>query len=161
MVLKVGSVKAGILKFGSTRTDWGLLSITRQAKAVGQVKSGQLLSPRIVEFPPDATELNDVPILVPRLGAGHRAYPSGIRGISVTWLLGQRHRAPPLILTATSSTNGAQTRNVVVPSLCSVAPSGSAALANDVEREKPKPRPAGTSKAGRRLPLPEVIERVT
>src|SRR5215470_6123790 len=39
----------------------------------------------------------------------------------------------PLILTATASTNGAQTRNVVVPSLCGVAPSGSAALDQDVE----------------------------
>src|SRR5437870_7740910 len=33
---------------------------------------------------------------------------------------------PPLILTATASTNGAQTRNVVVPSLCGDAPSGAA-----------------------------------
>src|ERR1700704_5713079 len=43
---------------------------------------------------------------------------------------------PPLILTATASTNGAQTRNVVVPSLCGVAPSGSAALAHGVETSK-------------------------
>src|SRR6266478_5415209 len=43
---------------------------------------------------------------------------------------------PPLILTATASTNGAQTRNVVLPSLCGVAPSGSAALAHGVERRK-------------------------
>src|SRR3984893_15665315 len=40
---------------------------------------------------------------------------------------------PPLILTATASTNGAQTRNVVVPSLCGVAPSGSAALDQGIE----------------------------
>src|SRR5215510_3122902 len=43
---------------------------------------------------------------------------------------------PPLILTATASTNGAQTRKVVVPSPCGVAPSGSAALAHSVERSK-------------------------
>ena len=43
---------------------------------------------------------------------------------------------PPLILTATASTNGAQTRNVVVPSLCGDAPSGSAALAQGIETSK-------------------------
>src|SRR6516165_3606083 len=43
---------------------------------------------------------------------------------------------PPLTLTATASTNGAQTRNVVLPSLCGVAPGGSAALAHRVERSK-------------------------
>src|SRR5208337_5272659 len=43
---------------------------------------------------------------------------------------------PPLILTATASTNGAQTRKVVLPSLCGVAPSGSAALARSVERSR-------------------------
>src|SRR5438270_12078637 len=49
----------------------------------------------------------------------------------------------PLILTATASTNGAQTRNVVVPSLCGVAPSGSAALDQGTETsntEAIKPR---------------------
>src|ERR1700738_3216413 len=43
---------------------------------------------------------------------------------------------PPLILTATASTNGAQTRNVVVPSLCGDAPSGSAALAQGIKTSK-------------------------
>src|SRR5260370_25301497 len=45
---------------------------------------------------------------------------------------------PPLILTATTSTNGAQTRNVVVPSLCGVAPSGSAALVNGGATRNPE-----------------------
>src|SRR5215471_11458931 len=44
--------------------------------------------------------------------------------------------AASLISTATLSTNGAQTRNVVVPSLCSVAPKGSAALASSVAKSK-------------------------
>ena len=70
----------------------GLIVIARQAKAVGQVKSGQLLSPRIVEFARDSAKPNDIPIFVSRLGAGNRADPSGIRGIGVTRLLGQRHR---------------------------------------------------------------------
>src|SRR5262249_397043 len=50
--------------------------------------------------------------------------------------LGRGTGVPPLILTATESTNGAQTRNVVLPSLCGVAPSGSAALAHSAERRK-------------------------
>ena len=43
---------------------------------------------------------------------------------------------PPLILTATASTNGAHTRNVVVPSLCGVAPSGSAVLGQGTKTSK-------------------------
>src|SRR5437773_5084394 len=45
---------------------------------------------------------------------------------------------PPLIVTATASTNGAQTRKVVVPSLCGVAPSGSAAFVIDGATRKPQ-----------------------
>src|SRR5260370_15728287 len=56
----------------------GLTIIARKAIAVGQIKSGKLLSPGIVEFALDATEPNDIPILISRLGAGHRAYPTGI-----------------------------------------------------------------------------------
>ena len=70
----------------------GLIVVAGQAKAVGQVESGELLGPGIVEFARDGADLNYVPILVACLGAGHRARPSGIRGIGMTRLLGQRHR---------------------------------------------------------------------
>src|SRR5215471_18967022 len=45
---------------------------------------------------------------------------------------------PPLIFTATASTNGAQTRNVVVPSLCGVAPNESTARVISGAARKPE-----------------------
>ena len=84
----------------------GLIVIARQAKAIGQVKSGQLLGPRIVEFARDAAEPNGIPIFVSRLGAGNRAYPSGIRGISMPRLLGERHHSAPIDLDGDSVNEG-------------------------------------------------------
>src|SRR5262249_28162300 len=93
MMLKLGSVNAGILKFGSTMTDWGLSSLPGKPKPSGKVKSSQLLSPRIVEFARHSPTLNGISILVSRLGPRNRADPNGIRGIGVAILLGQRHRS--------------------------------------------------------------------
>src|SRR5262249_12032485 len=71
-----------------------------------------------------ALALGTVPTQVVSAGSG---WPSSLASGTAV---------PPLILTATASTNGAQTRNVVLPSLCGVAPSGSAALAHRVESSK-------------------------
>src|SRR5262244_942148 len=71
-----------------------------------------------------ALVLGTVPIQMVSAGSG---WPSSLASGTA---------APPLVLTATASTNGAQTRNVVLPSLCGVAPNGSAALAHSVERSK-------------------------
>src|SRR5262249_24497449 len=76
----------------------GLMIIARQAKTVGRFKSGQLLSPRIVEFARHTATLNGIPIFVSRLGPGNCADPSGIRGIGVAILAGQWHRSPAIDL---------------------------------------------------------------
>src|SRR5215471_4104431 len=74
--------------------------------------------------------------LSPALAPG--AVPTQVVSAGSGWpsSLASDTAVPPLILTATASTNGAQTRNVVLPSRCGVAPSGSAALAHSVERSK-------------------------
>ncbi len=74
-------IKSRVHDYGS-----GLIVVAGQAIPVGQVKSGQLLGPGIVELARDASDPNYIAILVSCLCAGHRTDPSGVGGIGVTWL---------------------------------------------------------------------------
>src|SRR5262249_33880292 len=76
----------------------GLIVIALQAKTVGRLKSGQLSSPRIVEFARHSVTPNSIPIFVSRLGPGNCADPSGIRGVGVAILSGSRHRSSAIDL---------------------------------------------------------------
>src|SRR5258708_3520009 len=133
IVLKVGSVNAGIPKFGSTTTDWGISLLPAKPKPLGMSNPANCwargsLNSRVT--PPRSMAYRYLsPALAPE------TVPAQSVSVESVWpaSLASGTGVLPLILTATASTNGAQTRNVVVPSLCGVAPSGSAALDQDVE----------------------------
>src|SRR5215469_5794336 len=133
IVLKVGSVNAVIPKFGSTTTDSGISLLPARPKPLGSSKPVNCwargsLNSRVT--PPRSIAYR---YLSPALAPGTE--PAQTVSAESGWpgSLASGTGAPPLILTATASTNGAQTRNVVVPSLCRVAPSGSAALDRGIE----------------------------
>src|SRR5262249_54271680 len=75
-----------------------LIVIARQAKTVGQLKSSQLSSPRIVELASHSATLNGIPILVSRPGPGNCPDPSVISGIVASILAGYRHRSSAIDL---------------------------------------------------------------
>src|SRR6476660_9545454 len=136
IVLKVGSVNAGITKFGSTTTDWGISLLPAKPKPLGRSNPVNCwargsLNSRVT--PPRSMTYR---YLSPALAPGTVPAQSVSAGSVWPASLASSTGVPPLILTATASTNGAQTRNVVVPSLCGVAPSGSAALDQGIETSK-------------------------
>ena len=145
MVLKLGSVNAGILKFGSTTTDWGISLLPATPKPLGRSNPVNCwvrgsLNSRVT--PPRSMAYR---YWSPALAPG--TMPAQTVSAGSVWpaSLASGTAGPRLILTATASTNGAQTRNVVVPSLCGVAPSGSAALAQGIETSKTEAMSHGDS----------------
>src|ERR1700757_605550 len=133
IVLNVGSVNAEISKFGSTTTDWGTSLLPGKPKPFGN--SNPLNCWARGSLNSCVTPLRSMAYryLSPALAPGTVPAQSVSAGSVWPASLASGTGVLPLILTATASTNGAQTRNVVVPSLCGVAPSGSATLDPDVE----------------------------
>src|SRR6202022_3893520 len=136
IVLKVGSVNAGIPKFGSTMTDWGISSLPAKPKPLGRSNPikcwarGSLNSPGA---PPRSMAFR---YLSPALAPGTVPAQSVSAGSVWPASLASGTGVLPLILTAIASTKGPQTRNVVVPALGGVAPNGSAALDQGIETSK-------------------------